>query len=146
MSEIGAPRHDPVPIGDIATPPFARLPDPTTLFAKRRAPACFGAGFHLGPYLRFLAELADIQHSIQDGLAAPDVPPEDARARAREFGMPPLDRTRFVIEPVFETTLDRLFDGATAIDMPDTARAALLPSGTRMLRCATRWCAMCSPT
>jgi FdhE protein len=127
MSDIGAPRHDPVPIGEIATPPFVRLPDPTILFRNRADRFRLLANtHHLRPYLLFLADLADIQHSIQHGLAAPDVPPEDARERAREFGMPPLDRSRFVIEPVFETTLDRLFDGATAISMPDTARAALL--------------------
>jgi FdhE protein len=40
--------------------------------------------------------------------------------------MPPLDRSRFVSEPVFDTTLDRLFDAATAIDMPPAAREALL--------------------
>lgn len=127
MSEIGAPRHDPVPIGEIATPPFARLPDPTSLF-KIRAERLrtLAQASHLGPYLRFLADLAEVQHAIQDGLAAPDLPAEDARERAREFGMPPLDRTRFVIEPVFETTLDRLFDGATSVTMPDNARAALL--------------------
>lgn len=127
MSDVGAPRHDPVPIGDISTPPFAKLPDPANLFRTRAERLRFLAGpHHLGPYLRFLADLADIQHSIQDGLAAPDIPQPDALERAREFGMPPLDRGRFVIEPVFETTLDRLFDAATAMPMPDTARAALL--------------------
>lgn len=127
MSEIGAPRHDPVPIGEIATPPFARLPEPTILF-KNRADRLrlLATTHHLGSYLRFLADLANVQHSIQDGLAAPDVPGQDVCERAREFGMPPLDRSRFVIEPVFETTLDRLFDGATSIAMPDNARAALL--------------------
>lgn len=127
MSEIGAPRHDPVPIGEIATPPFARLPEPTLLF-KNRADRLrlLATTHHLGSYLRFLADLANVQHSIQDGLAAPDVPGQDVCERAREFGMPPLDRSRFVIEPVFETTLDRLFDGATSIAMPDNARAALL--------------------
>lgn len=127
MSEIGAPRHDPVPIGEVATPPFARLPDPTTLFKIRAERLRLLAQTHaLAPYLGFLAGLADIQDAIQDGLAAPDVPAPDVRERAREFNMPPLDRNRFVIEPVFETTLDRLFDRATTLDMPDAARAALL--------------------
>lgn len=127
MSDIGAPRHDAVPIGEVATPQFARLPDPTTLFAYRAARLRELAQTHeLAPYLTFLAGIADVQHAIQPGLALPDVPPLDARERAREFNMPPLDRSRFLIEPVFETTLDRLFDGATALDMPASARAALL--------------------
>lgn len=126
MSEIGAPRHDPVPIGEVATPPFARLPDPTVLFKARAERLRFLAQTHyLAPYLRFLAGLADIQHSVQHGLALPDIPSDEARERAREFNMPPLDRGRFVIEPVVETTLDRLFDAASSIEMPDTARAAL---------------------
>jgi FdhE protein len=127
MSDIGAPRHDPVPIGEIATPPFARLPDPTTLFAIRAERLRnLARRSDLGAYLRFLADLADCQHAIQNGLAEPDLPPEDARERARQFNMPPLDRSRFVIEPVFDTTLDRLFDAATAIEMPAAAREALL--------------------
>jgi len=39
--------------------------------------------------------------------------------------MPPLDRNKFVIEPAFESTIDRLFSLAKDIDMPETARAAL---------------------
>jgi FdhE protein len=127
MSDIGAPRHDAVPIGEIATPQFAVLPNPTTLFANRAERLRNLAQVSdLGPYLRFLAGIADAQNAIQQGLPAPDVPPEDARERARQFNMPPLDRSRFVIEPVFDTTLDRLFDAATAIDMPASAREALL--------------------
>lgn len=127
MSDIGAPRHDAVPIGEVSTPPFARLPDPTTIFAYRAARLRELAQAHeLAPYLTFLAGLADVQNAIQPGLAQPDVPPLDARERAREFNMPSLDRSRFLIEPVFETTLDRLFDGATSLNMPVTAREALL--------------------
>jgi FdhE protein len=35
MTQVGAPRHDPIPIGEVAKPPFARLPDPLTMFARR---------------------------------------------------------------------------------------------------------------
>lgn len=126
MSEIGAPRHDPVPIGEVSSPPFVRLPDPTTLFAVRSQRLRELASAHeLGPYLGFLADLAQAQHRIQDGLSRPDMPPADAIARAREFGMPPLDRSRFSTEPAFENTLDRLFALAGDMPMPDAARAAL---------------------
>ncbi len=27
MAQLGAPRHDPIPIGDAAAPPFTYLPD-----------------------------------------------------------------------------------------------------------------------
>lgn len=126
MSDIGAPRHDPVPIGDVSTPPFVRLPDPRTLFAARAERFRELALSHeLGAYLNFLAGLVGVQHAVQDGLPAPDMPPEDARKRASEFGMPPLDRGRFVIEPAVETTLDRLFALANDIEMPPAAREAL---------------------
>lgn len=127
MSSVGAPRHDPIPIGEIAEPPFARLPDPATLFSARAARfRTLADGHQLAPYLNFLAALSDAQHRLQEGLAAPDMPPEDARARAREFGMPPLDRGKFTADAAFDSTLDRLFSLAIPIDMPEQARAALV--------------------
>jgi len=126
MSEAGAPRHDPVSIGDVATPQFARLPDPAAVFLNRAGRLRELAQTHeLGPYLRFLGDLAEAQHRIQDGLPVPDVPATEDRERARQFNMPPLDRSRFVIEPAFEMTLDRLFAQAAGIDMPAAAREAL---------------------
>lgn len=104
MSSVGAPRHDPVPIGVVAA---------------------LAAGHLLAPYLRFLASLSDIQHRLQDGLAQPDMPNEGDGKRAREFGMPPLDRGRFISDAAFEATLERLLTLAEAIDMPEPARAAL---------------------
>lgn len=126
MSKTGVTRHDPVPIGEVSAPPFVRLPDPSTLFYARAERAKRLSLTHeLGPYLNFLSALFFAQHQIQDGLGAPDVPAADALARAREFGMPPLDRNKFVTEPVFETTLDRLLALADGIDMPPAARDAL---------------------
>jgi len=113
-------------IGDVVEPPFARLPDPAVLFAARaerfRAVA---EGHKLGPYLRFLGALSDCQHRLQGGLPEPDMPADDARAQAREHGMPPLDRSHFTADAALDATLDRLFSLAAEIDMPDSARAAL---------------------
>ncbi len=44
----------------------------------------------------------------------PDLPAAEARERAREFGMPPLDRSRFTADAAFDATLDRLFALAAA--------------------------------
>jgi FdhE protein len=125
MSKAGAPRHDPVPIGEVATPPFARLPDPFSLFhARAERFLSLARGHHeLAPYLRFLAGLAETQHRIQGGLPEPDLP--EAIARAQEFGMPPLDRNQFVTGPAIEITLDRLFAQVRELDMPDPARVGL---------------------
>jgi len=126
MSKAGTPRPDPTMIGNVAEPPFARLPDPTILFATRAARFTALAERHeLGPYLRFLAGLSDCQHRLQDGLPEPDMPSDEAIARARQHGMPMLDRSRFTADAAADATLDRLFALAVGIDMPDTARAAL---------------------
>jgi FdhE protein len=131
MSDVGAPRHDPTPIGEIAAPPFAKLPDPAALFSLRAGRLREVApSHHLESYLNFLGGLAEAQHRCQSGLDAPDLPPADARGRAREFGMPPLDRNRFTADPVFETTLERLFDEAARVEMPAAAREALIAART----------------
>lgn len=126
MSKTGAPLHNPVPIGNVAKPAFAVLPDPATIFLNRAARFReLSATHQLGPYLGFLAGLSEVQHRLQDGLPDPGVPPLDARERARQFNMPPVDRSRFVAEPAFDAALDRLLELAAAIEMPAQARLAL---------------------
>src|SRR6202451_2665801 len=126
MSKAGAPRHDPIPIGEIAAPPFVRLPDPLTLFATRSLRfRTLVEGHQLGPYLLFLAAISECQHRIQKDLPEPDLPADDRRERAREHAMPPLDRTRFTADAALDATLDRLLALAATIDMPDNARAAI---------------------
>ena len=130
-SSVGAPRDEPVPIGQIAEPPFARLPDPTTLFALRAHRFhSLATGHQLGPYLNFLGQLSGIQHNLQDGLPAPDMPSAEALACAKEHAKPPLDRSRFTGDEAFDTTLARLFAQAIDMDMPDAARAALERAAT----------------
>ena len=117
--------RDPTAIGEVASPPFVRLPDPATLFALRaRRLRALADGHDLGPYLRFLAALVERQHRAQDGLREPDIPDAKVLERARDYGMPPLDRNRFVIESAVEATFDRLFELTRAIDMPESARSA----------------------
>lgn len=126
MSNAGAPLHNPVPIGNVAKPAFAVLPDPLTVFFNRAARLRqLASGHHLGPYLSFLSNLAEIQHHLQDGLPEPEGPPPDACERARQFNMPPIDRARFVIEPAFEAALDRLLALAANLEIPPQAKVAL---------------------
>jgi FdhE protein len=126
MSKIGAPRRDPIPIGEIAAPPFARLPNPLTLFAARSLRfRSLADGHQLGPYMLFLAALSECQHRIQKDLPEPDLPSDDARARAREHAMPPLDRSHFTADAALDATMERLFGLAAGIAMPDDARAAI---------------------
>src|SRR6266511_4966652 len=108
MVKIGAPGHEPIPIGDVATPVFARLPEPRKLFAARAERfRKLALGSELKSYLLFLAALSAVQNALQADLAEPDLPEADALARARAFGMPPLDRNRFFADPVFETKIGR---------------------------------------
>jgi FdhE protein len=124
MTKVGV--SAPIPIGDIANPPFARVPNPATLFARRASRLQELARSHdLKAYLQFLALLSSAQDRAQADLPPVDPPADDATARAREFGMPPLDRNRFTIDSTLETTLDRLPPLLSAIDMPEAARRAL---------------------
>jgi len=126
MSKVGAPRHDPVPIGEVARPPFVRLPDPSNLFAARAERfVALAQGHELAPYLRLLAGLSDAQNRIQDDIPDPELPTADFVARARDFGMPPLDRHRFTVDATYAATLDRFLRSAADVAMPDAARAAL---------------------
>jgi len=126
MTQVGAPKHDPIPIGEIAKPPFARTPDPATLFARRTERfRTLAEGHDLQPYLQFLASLSDAQHRVQHGLLAVEPPTAEACARAREFAMPPLDRVRFTPDTAFDATFERLLPLADGIDMPAFARRAV---------------------
>jgi len=126
MSKVGGSRFDAIPIGEIAAPSFARLPDPLTLFLGRAQRFnTLAADHQLGPYLRFLGALSDCQHRIQPGLPEPQLPTDDARARAREHAMPALDRSSFAADAALDATLDRLFALAGDFAMPDEARQAL---------------------
>ncbi|NGO54175.1 formate dehydrogenase accessory protein FdhE [Allomesorhizobium camelthorni] len=116
---------DPTAIGEVSAPPFARLPDPSILFARRaQRLAALAEGHQLGPYLRFLAALSNAQHHIRDGLPDPAAPDIDARERARSFGMPPLDRNRPATAALAET-LERLIVAASKVEKPEVATGAL---------------------
>lgn len=126
MKEVGAPRHDPVPIGEAATPPFVILPQPARLFARRAERlAALAPGHDLQPYLYFLAGICEAQHRVLDGLPEPEGPSAALIKRARERAMPPLDRHRFAEDQAFAATFDRLLLLYETLDMPDTARIAL---------------------
>lgn len=126
MSKVGTPRHDAVPIGEIAEPPFARLADPSTLFqARAERFQALSTQHELAPFLLFLAGISSCQHQLQDGLPDVDLPAAEERERAREHAMPPLDRGRFTADAAFDATLGRLLQLAETVGMPDTARAAL---------------------
>jgi len=140
MKDAGAPQRDPVPIGEAATPPFVKLPNPATLFSDRAERFAVLARDHaLGPYLRFLAGLCQAQHRALDDLPEPERPTPEALALAHKHAMPPLDRLRMAADPAYGAALDRLLSLCETLDMPDAARMALsrLASADAATRIAT---------
>jgi FdhE protein len=126
MTEVRAPGFDPVPIGEVVKPPFAQLPDPLVMFARRsRRLRAIADGHALRAYLLFLAELSDIQHRVQDGLPGINLPSAGALARSRQHRMPPLDRARFTLDAAADVAWQRLTAMAEAVAMPDAAHVAL---------------------
>ena len=124
MTQVGT--YDPIPIGEIAKPPFARLPDPLTMFARRAERLrALADGHQLGSYLLFVADLCDAQHGLQPGLPDIELPAADAVARARQFQMPPLDRLRFTPDAAMHAVWERLLARLADIVVPASARLAL---------------------
>ena len=71
MVETGVPTHNPIPIGEIAKPPFRAVAGSFGDFRRpRRAARALTGGEPMSPYLLFLASLCEAQHRIQDGLPA----------------------------------------------------------------------------
>jgi len=126
MSDTDAPSRDPIPIGTIASPPFVRLPDPSTHFRLRAQRFAALAQKHdLAPYLHFLAGLAEAQHQTLDGTPGPQMPTLAERERARTHAMPPLNLSSLAADGPLDATFDKLFGLATEIEMPAAARLAL---------------------
>ncbi|MDO5641069.1 MAG: formate dehydrogenase accessory protein FdhE [Paracoccus sp. (in: a-proteobacteria)] len=117
---------DPSVISGIHTPVFARLPDPVALFRQRAARLRqLADGARLAPYLRFLADLADVQAA----LAAATPPPERLGTaeitRNRSHHMPPIDRAAMIASGDMVEMLALFLTRAEAVDMPAPAREAL---------------------
>lgn len=117
---------DPTAIGDVSSPPFARLPDPASLFSERSARLRqLAEASDLAPYLNFLGGLSQAQHDIQMDLPDPKAFDPEAMRRARAFEMPPLDRDGIEKDETIAGIFDRFFAAAGAIDKPAAAAAAL---------------------
>ncbi|HTI85295.1 MAG TPA: formate dehydrogenase accessory protein FdhE [Alphaproteobacteria bacterium] len=113
-------------IGEVASPPFARLPEPSTLFTERAERfQALAAGHGLAAYLLFLADVARVQARTLADAPEPTWPEADAIERSYGFGMPPLDRNAFVLDNAFTALLSRVIAGLGEVVMPELARAAL---------------------
>ena len=126
MSKIDSLQPDPTVIGEVAEPPFVRLPDPATLFRIRAERfQALAADHPLAPYLQFLSGLSSCQHALQEALPAVELPSDAERQRAHTHAMPPLGIARQDGDAAFAATLQRLLELASSLDMPAVAQAAL---------------------
>lgn len=125
------PRKIPVPgdmtaIGEVRTPPFARVPDPVRLFERCAARFRQLSGPDgIGPYLGFLAGIAAQQQALAETLPEPDAMDEAVLDRAVAHGMPPLDRNAFKADPAFLSLSEHLFGALETVEKPAAAKEAL---------------------
>lgn len=122
-------KPDPDKIGISGSVPFARLPEPGTLFkARAERLLAVAPGHTLEAYLRLVAEVARAQGIVEAERAAAgwDVadPDEGARALRVEHGMPPLSRHVIEADPTFQDCLDGLLAALDLSSAPEEARAA----------------------
>src|SRR5271157_113029 len=138
MSGLGAPQGL-TNIGEEAKPPFAVLPDPSTLFLNRsKRLRTLAPGHILESYLNFVADVTGAQHTIQATLPAAVLPPASQIQQALDYRMPPLSRTAFEPGEAGELTLRRLLESLRQTNMPTEASAAIeslaMASGERLLQ------------
>ena len=128
MSSAPPPRppFSPIGIGSESRAPFAAVPDPVAVFARRAArfAVCGGAG-GLAPYLGFLAALTATQAALARSLPPVDPIPADDATRAAGHGMPPIDRNRLRHDTALAATVMRFVETCGRLDLPDAGTAAL---------------------
>lgn len=115
----------PISIGLEAAPPFVRLPELQTVFSRRAGRCRQLAEAHpLRPYLFFIAELATAQNDTIESLPAGLLPGEDDLSRARDNGLPPLDRLGWRRDRTWIDALRAILARLSPVEMPEPARAA----------------------
>jgi FdhE protein len=122
-------KPDPDKIGISGSVPFVRLPDPATLFSDRAARLGEAAPGHpLEAYLRFVAEVARAQATVQAQVQPPAALEAGDLALRSEHGMPLLSRHSLEADQGFDACLLALLDAVdltTAPEASGTARESL---------------------
>lgn len=119
----GAVPPEPMSIGEAATPPFAILPNPATLFLRRAERfRALAPGHQLEPYLNFLASLSQAQNDALKGLPEPSPLDPAAIALAYDNAMPPVSSGQVALDAVFDATLAAFLDRLLASDIAEAPR------------------------
>jgi len=125
MTTVGKSRGAAIDIGDVAAPPFVRLPLPQAMFADRAARLRVLASDHaLADALAFFAAIAEAQHTVQGGLEPPAPSSSAAAAQALEHGMPPLNRYTWTPDRDFRAIAARLAAAMAGCAMPASAEVS----------------------
>lgn len=121
----GAVPLAPMDIGEVANPPFAVLPEPGKIFARRAERfAALAPGHQLEPYLHLLSQIARAQHEIQEHLPPPSLPAPERLNTARANTMPPISTGQIALDDVADQTFDALLKALAAQDIAAPSRAA----------------------
>lgn len=126
MSGFHNLQPDPSMIGRLVKSPFALLPDPPVLFARRAQRfAVLAADSAMAAYLGFLGHLAGAQQRLAERLPPPAPLPAELLERARANRMPPLDRAAIGASAELRATIAAFLEEAAALEMPVPAATAL---------------------
>jgi len=126
MSEVGGPKVGLMNIGEEAKPPFAVLPDPSSLFLGRsKRLATLAPKHELEPYLRFLALVTRAQHDVQADLPPPVLPSFERIGQALQHGMPPVSRALCEPDDTMQATIDRLLAQLANAELPEATDKAV---------------------
>lgn len=126
MSEVGGPKVGVMNIGEEAKPPFAVLPNVSSLFQNRsKRLAALAPGHHLQPYLEFLAQVTCAQHDIVAELPAVAPTALEHIARSLEHGMPPLSHSTIEPDDTMVITVERLVEKLSALALPPATAEAI---------------------
>jgi FdhE protein len=135
MTQLESP-YGPRNIGEEATPPYAVLPDPLSLFLYRsKRLRSLASGHVLEAYLNFAADLTQAQHDISAKLPDPELPAAAQIQQALDHGLPPLSRGAY--EPdaaaglALKSLLERLRDNEMPKEAADAVSSLLDVSGER---------------
>jgi FdhE protein len=125
MSDVGGLKAGTI-LGEEAKPPFAVLPDPSSLFLNRaKRFAALAPNHELGPYLAFLTAVAQAQHDIGPDLPQPALPPFDRIAQTLDHGMPPISRALVEPDAAAMAAIEQLLRRLAAAEMPAETAAVV---------------------
>lgn len=126
MSDAAGPKVGLMNIGEEAKPPFAVLPDPSSIFLNRaKRLATLAPAHELEPYLRFVGTVIQCQHEIQASLPPAQLPSFEKIGQALEHGMPPLSRSLIDPDHVVDATISALIARMGEATIPAQTAAAL---------------------